>query len=100
MINGFLFHGKFQKLKHGITEIKCEKNEEFSEIKLHIKPDGAIARFRAFGQYQMMTPPEDELIDMVSIFNAPEITEVTNELVSPAEHLFFQAVELEEKMDG
>ena len=77
------------EIKHGVTEISCEKNEEFSEIKLHIKPDGAIARFRAFGQYQMMTPPEDELIDMVSIFNAPEITEVTNELVSPAEYLFF-----------
>ena len=33
---------------------------------------------------------------MVSIFNAPEITEVTNELVSPAEYLFFRAGELEE----
>ena len=53
-----------------------------------------------FGQYQMMTPPEGELIDMVSIFNAPEITEVTNELVYLRSIYSSLAGELEEKMDG
>ena len=51
--SGVQYPEEITDLNKETTEIKSTSDKIFSEVQIQIKPDGAIARFRAFGNYHM-----------------------------------------------
>jgi allantoicase len=80
-----------QSLRAGLQNLFKTKNNEkpFTHVKLHIFPDGGVARFRVFGDVVLdwSNRNSQELFDMASVLNGGQVLHCNDMFFGPKDNL-------------